>query len=106
MASFTYVYIRCYQQDVYPRVAMGEGAVSEGRYSWETAVLNAFTADPETVAAKIETAKQGISDRLRDQNTPDASETAALIYALEALDTLGALGRVIDPNSKAPTSES
>jgi hypothetical protein len=84
--------------------------MSEGRYLWETAVLNAFNATPETVAAKIEIAKQAVADRLRDQTPPDASETSALMYALEALDTLGALGSLVDsaskgPNSKDPTSE-
>ncbi len=80
--------------------------MSEGRYSWEPAVLNAFTATPETVAAKIGTAKQAIADRIKDQSPPDASETAALMYALEALDTLSALRLLIDPTSeKDPTSE-
>jgi hypothetical protein len=72
--------------------------VSEERYSWEPAVLNAFTATPETVAAKIESAKQAVADRLKDQNPPDSSETAALMYALEALDTLSALRLLIDPS--------
>jgi len=80
-------------------------ALDDGRYSWEPAVLNAFTATPETVAAKIGTAKQAIADRLKDQPPPGASETAALMYALEALDTLGALGRVIDSASNDPTSK-
>ena len=79
-------------------------ALDDGRYSWEPAVLNAFTATPETVAAKIGTAKQAIADRLKGQPPPGASETAALMYALEALDTLGALGRVIDSASNDPTS--
>jgi hypothetical protein len=85
--------------------AMSEGAMNEGRYSWEPAVLNAFTAAPETVAAKIESAKQAIADRLKDQTAPDASETSTLMYALEALDTLGALGLLIDPTSKDSNSE-
>ena len=74
--------------------------MSEGRYSWEPAVLNAFTASPETVASKIELAKQAIADRLKDQHPPDAWETSALMYALEALDTLSALGLLIDPTSE------
>jgi hypothetical protein len=72
--------------------------MSEGRYSWEPAVLNAFTSTPESVAAKIEIAKQAIADRLKDLNPPDPSETAALMYALEALDTLSALRLLIDPS--------
>jgi hypothetical protein len=79
--------------------------MSEGRYSWETAVLNAFTATPETVAAKIELAKQAIAKRLQDQHPPDASETSALMYALKALDTLSALGLLIDPTSKDSNSK-
>lgn len=99
MTSFTCVFIHCYLQDVYPKVrGVGGGAVSEDRYSWEPAVLNAFSAAPETVAAKIESAKQAIAARLKDHNPPDASETAALIYALEALDTLSALRLLIDPS--------
>ncbi len=80
-------------------------ALDDGRYSWEPAVLNAFTAAPETVAAKIGTAKQAIADRLKDQPPPDASETAALMYALEALDTLSALRLLIDPTSESPSSK-
>jgi hypothetical protein len=79
---------------------ISEGAMSEGRYLWEPAVLNAFASAPETVASKIELAKQAIADRLKDQHTPDARETSSLMYALEALDTLGALGLLIDPTSK------
>ena len=101
MASFRCVFIHCYLDDVYPKVA----AVSEDRYSWEPAVLNAFTAAPETVAAKIEGAKQAIAGRLKDQNPPDPSETAALMYALEALETLSALRLLIDSASTGPTSE-
>ena len=79
--------------------------MSGERYSWEPAVLNAFPAAPETVAAKIETAKQAIGARLQDLNPRDASETAALMYALEALDTLGALRLVIDSASANSTSK-
>ena len=75
---------------------MSDGAMSEGRYLWEPAVLNAFASAPETVASKIELAKQAIADRLKDQHPPDACETSSLMYALEALDTLGALGLIID----------
>lgn len=78
----------------------GAIAMSEGRYLWEPAVLNAFTSAAETVASKIELAKQAIADRLadrvKDQHPPDAFETSSLMYALEALDTLGALGLLID----------
>jgi hypothetical protein len=74
--------------------------MSEGRYLWEPAVLNAFSSAPETVASQIELAKQAIADRLKDQRAPDACETSVLMYALEALDTLGALGLLIDPTSK------
>jgi hypothetical protein len=77
----------------------GAMAMSEGRYLWEPAVLNAFSSAPETVASKIELAKQAIADRLKDQHPPDACETSALKYALEALDTLGALGLLIDPTA-------
>jgi hypothetical protein len=123
MASFTCVVIHCYPQDVCPRVpgaawrhgvggngrqrtqdndgamVKSEGVMSEGRYLWEAAVLNAFTSAPETVASKIELAKQAIADRLKDPHAPDACETSSLMYALEALDTLGALGLLIDPTS-------
>jgi hypothetical protein len=82
---------------------VSEGAMSEGRYLWEPAVLNAFSSAPETVASKIELAKQAIADRLadrvKDQHPPDASETSVLMYALEALDTLGALRILVDPSS-------
>jgi hypothetical protein len=79
--------------------------VSEHRYLWEPAVLNAFTATPEAVAAKIELAKRTIAERLEDGNPPDASETCTLMYAQEALDTLAALGLLIDSTSKNPTSK-
>jgi hypothetical protein len=77
-----------------------KGVISEGRYLWEPVVLNAFASAPETVASKIEVAKQAIADRLQDEHPPDACETSALMYALEALDTLGALGLLIDRSSK------
>jgi hypothetical protein len=76
--------------------AISKGAINEGCYLWEPAVLNAFSSVPETVASKIELAKQAIADRLKDQHPPDACETSSLMYALEALDTLGALGLLID----------
>lgn len=79
--------------------------MSEGRYSWEQAVLNALSATRETVASKIDIAKQAIADRLKDQNRPDVSETSALMYALEALDTLGALALLIDPKSEDPAEK-
>lgn len=78
--------------------------MNEDRYSWEPAVLNAFTATPETVAARIESAKQAIAERLKDHKPPDASETSALMYALESLDTLSALRLLIDSTSKGSTS--
>ena len=84
---------------------MSKGPMSEGRYLWEPAVLNAFTATPETVAAKIEIAKQAIADRLQEQDPPYASETSALMYALEALNNLSALGLLIDSTSEGPTSK-
>src|SRR5579872_4819967 len=102
MVSFKCVHIHCYLHDVCPKVrsaarrlgvrgnggrgarendgsmvhegAMSKGPMSEGRYLWEPAVLNAFTATPETVAAKIEIAKQAIADRLQEQDPPYASE--------------------------------
>jgi hypothetical protein len=79
-------------------------AMSEARYVWEPAVLDAFRADAETVAAKIVVAKEAIAERLKDNNPPDATETSALMYALESLETLGALGRIIDPEEEGPGS--
>ena len=73
-------------------------AMSEGRYSWEPAVLNAFNATPESVESKIEAANRAIAERLNDQNPPDFCETSALMYALDALDTLGALRLLVDPS--------
>lgn len=79
--------------------------MSESRYVWERAVLDAFRATPETVASKIVLAKEAIAERLKDQNPPDDAETSALVYALEALDTLGALRQVIDPTPEDPPEE-
>lgn len=78
--------------------------MSGGRYTWEAAVLNALRATPETVAAEIGRAKEAIGERLRDHDPPDATETSALMYALEALETLGALGKIIDPGEEDPSS--
>ena len=71
------------------------------RYSWETAVLDAFRATPETVASRIDVAHQAISQRLNELHAPDACETSVLIYALEALDTLDAVRLLIDPISNS-----
>lgn len=79
--------------------------MSEVRYSWEAAVLTAFTAAPETVAFKIDIANQAIAERLKDQNPPDSSETSILLYALEALETLAALQILIEPASKDPAEK-
>jgi hypothetical protein len=57
-----------------------------GRYSWETAVLKAFTATPQAAASQVDIAHRAIAQRLNDQNPPDVSETSVLMYALEALD--------------------
>ncbi len=74
--------------------------MSEGRYLWEPAVLNAFTSGPETVASQIELAETKPSPiGSKDPHVPDACETSSLMYALEALDTLGALGLLIDPTA-------
>lgn len=78
--------------------------MSEGRYTWEAAVLNALRATPETVAFEIERAKKVIAQRLKGPNPPDAAETSALMYALEALETLEALRKIIDPGEKDPPS--
>jgi hypothetical protein len=67
-------------------------AMDGGRYSWETAVLDAFAATPEAVASKIDVAKQAIAERVNGEHPPDACETSVLMYALDALETLGALG--------------
>ena len=72
----------------------------ENRYLWEPAVLNALRATPDTVASNVEIAKQAIAERLKDEHPPDACETSVLMYALEALETLGALGLLIDRSSK------
>jgi len=74
--------------------------MSERRFSWETAVLNAFTATPETVSSKIDIANRAIAERLNDRQPPDACETSVLMYALDALETLGALRQLADTTSK------
>lgn len=65
--------------------------MSTGRYSWEPAVLEALASGRPSVAAKIDTAEQAIMARLRGQHPPDACETSALMYALDALNALRAL---------------
>ena len=127
MANFTCVHIDCYPQDVcskvFRRAPCGEEvgsqqqdarkcridrlerAMSENGYSWEPAVRNALTATPETVACKIDIANRAIAERLNDREPPDACETSVLLYALEALDTLGALRLVIDAQVEGPASK-